>query len=221
VFVDGLDLGNPVYNNYREDIATNFPGYNNSDGAVGYFYLDTTAYENGVHTIVWGVTDDDGNADGIGSRFFTVFNAAASASSTGNPTGSSIFHGNLDAGRFSSFREDFSSPVVERMGRSLSLSINPLADFYVEKGGFVVTMEEVELLKIHLFPAHDQNRCQGYLKVGQELRPLPIGSTLDRNKGIFYWSPGPGFLGEYEFLFIHRNTRSKKIIKVNIKPKSF
>ncbi|NIO79428.1 MAG: hypothetical protein GTN53_02575, partial [Candidatus Aminicenantes bacterium] len=74
VWVDGVSVGNPVYNQYRQDIADLFPGYNNSNGAVGYFYLDTTQYENGVHTIQWTAADDAGNTDGIGSRYFTIQN---------------------------------------------------------------------------------------------------------------------------------------------------
>jgi hypothetical protein len=42
----------------------------------------------------------------------------------------------------------------------------------------------------------------GYLVVGNELKPLPIGSTLDSERGIFYWQPGPGFLGSYDFVFV-------------------
>jgi hypothetical protein len=74
VTVDGQYLGHPVYNNYRSDIATGFPGYNNTSGAVGYFYLDTTTLSNGMHNIGWLVTDNDGRANGIGSRFIWVLN---------------------------------------------------------------------------------------------------------------------------------------------------
>ncbi|MDQ1355552.1 MAG: hypothetical protein QG657_5862 [Acidobacteriota bacterium] len=74
VFVDGHDLGKPVYNNYRSDIEQLFPGCANSSGAVGYFNLDTTKYENGVHTIAWTVKDNAGNEAGIGSRFFVIKN---------------------------------------------------------------------------------------------------------------------------------------------------
>jgi len=80
VWVDGVNLGHPVYNIYRKDIAALFPGYANSNGAVGYFYLDTTAYENGVHTIQWTVTDSAGNTDGIGSRYFTIQNTGTGSS---------------------------------------------------------------------------------------------------------------------------------------------
>ncbi|MCP4220477.1 MAG: hypothetical protein GY765_37965, partial [bacterium] len=89
VYVDGVALGNPVYNQYRDDIATLFPGYNNSNGAAGHFYLDTTAYTNGVHTISWSVKDDAGNSDGIGSRYFTINNSgnnrSISRQSASNP----------------------------------------------------------------------------------------------------------------------------------------
>jgi ELWxxDGT repeat protein len=74
VYVDGVPLGHPAYGQHREDIATAFPGYANSDGAVGYWDLDTTALANGIHTIAWSVTDDQGRVDGIGSRYFWVQN---------------------------------------------------------------------------------------------------------------------------------------------------
>lgn len=51
--VDGQMLGHPVYNNYRSDIATGLPSYANSNGAIGYFYRDTTQFSNGVHTMGW------------------------------------------------------------------------------------------------------------------------------------------------------------------------
>jgi hypothetical protein len=74
VYVDNVLLGSPVYNNFRSDVATLFPNYANTNGAVGYFVLDTTLLANGVHTIAWGVRDDAGKAQGIGSRYFTVDN---------------------------------------------------------------------------------------------------------------------------------------------------
>ena len=39
------------------------------------------------------------------------------------------------------------------------------------------------------------------LRIGDELRDLPIGSTFDVEGGIFYWQPGPAFLGEYMLEF--------------------
>ena len=63
-----------AYNNFRADIAALFPGLQNSNGAVGYFTIDTTQYANGLHTIAWVVRDQAGNAAGIGSRHFTIQN---------------------------------------------------------------------------------------------------------------------------------------------------
>jgi hypothetical protein len=74
VFIDNLPVEHPVYNNYRADIATLFPGLQNSEGAVGYYYIDTTTLTNGLHTIAWVATDSAGHATGLGSRYFTVQN---------------------------------------------------------------------------------------------------------------------------------------------------
>src|SRR5260370_14828229 len=73
VVIDGQVVGHPTYNQFRSDIAALFPGYLNSGGAVGFFYIDTTKLANGVHTISWNVFDNAGHGDGIGSRYFNVF----------------------------------------------------------------------------------------------------------------------------------------------------
>jgi hypothetical protein len=74
VLVDGAAVGHPVYNNFRADIATLFPGLPNSSGPVGYFMLDTTTLTNGIHAITWVVHDSMGATQGIGSRYFWVAN---------------------------------------------------------------------------------------------------------------------------------------------------
>ena len=61
-----------------------------------------------------------------------------------------------------------------------------------------------------------------YLLVGDELRPLPIGSTLDPATGVFAWQPGPGFLGEYTFVFVREKAgghREKTFVRVTIASK--
>jgi hypothetical protein len=78
VFVDGIAMGHPAYNNFRSDIAALFPGLANSNGAVGLFYLDTTKLSNGLHTISWVVTDSGNASEGIGSRYFVVQNGGGS-----------------------------------------------------------------------------------------------------------------------------------------------
>jgi len=62
----------------------------------------------------------------------------------------------------------------------------------------------------------------GYMVVGGEPRSLPIGSTLDAEKGTFSWIPGPGFLGTYELVFSREDAAGFTIripIQVTIRPK--
>jgi IgA Peptidase M64 len=74
VYIDGAMVGHPSYNHFRPDIAALFPGYANSNGAVGVYQFDSTSLTNGLHTISWVVRDDAGAVQGIGSRFFAVQN---------------------------------------------------------------------------------------------------------------------------------------------------
>jgi Bacterial Ig domain len=76
VYIDGVFRGHPVYNNNRADLASLFPGLRNSNGAVGYFVIDTTTLSNGLHTINWVIRDDIGQVSGVGSRFFRVQNGS-------------------------------------------------------------------------------------------------------------------------------------------------
>lgn len=65
-------------------------------------------------------------------------------------------------------------------------------------------------------------KFEGYIKTSSKLYPLPIGSTLDGEKGIFYWQPGTGFVGDYKLVFIgSEKSRGiwKKIIDVKVTPK--
>ncbi len=77
VVIDGVVVGHPVYNQLRNDIASLFPGYANSMGAVGFFHINTTTLANGVHAISWNVFDNQARGEGLGSRYFNVFNSGA------------------------------------------------------------------------------------------------------------------------------------------------
>lgn len=74
VILDGVVVGHPTYGLFRSDVAAQFPGYANSQSAVGYFTIDTRTLTNGLHSIAWVVRDSLGRAQGIGSRYFTVQN---------------------------------------------------------------------------------------------------------------------------------------------------
>lgn len=170
VMVDGVALGHPTYNQYRTDIATLFPGLANSNGAVGFFYIDATTLANGMHTISWVASDSAGHTDGLGSRYFAVLNSGTVAAPAEPVNG-------------------FAHPMTAR-----SIDIQELDRIRLEVGA-----------------------SDGFLVVNAERRPLPVGSTL--RDGVFYWQPGPGFLGEYQLLF-ERPGEQPTWIKVAVRPLS-
>ena len=84
-----------------------------------------------------------------------------------------------------------------------------------------VEIKELERAEINLSTDVEEISAR-YLVVGDQLRELPIGSTLDKENGIFYWQPGPGFIGEYHFIFTGKDDQDqfiKKNIIINIKSK--
>ncbi len=220
VYVDGVNLGNPQYNIYRADIADLFPNYTNSSGAAGNFKLDTTAYENGVHTIQWTATDDAGNTDGIGSRYFTISNYYPGTQGKQSQTGD-IQPGFIDIHHLSQLPEDNSTLI--RVKQGFKADIPPQEVLRDENGMNRTVSKELERIEIHLSDQPSNNiSYSGYMKVGHHLMALPVGSTLDAERGIFYWQPGPGFLGRYHLVFVETSangTVMKKNIIVEIVPK--
>jgi hypothetical protein len=211
VYVDGVNLGHPTYNIYREDVAVLFPGYANSNGAHAYFNFDTTAYTNGVHTIYWTATDDAGNTDGIGSRFFTIQNpdGASEAKSKINRFSGGIPMPPLpgfEINRLANLPLNNSQPLrVIKGDRSLKVQQN----LYQDKNGSIrVEISQGERIEINL-----GKPMAGYLLVGNDYRPLPLGSTLDLEKGMFCWLPAPGYYGTYRLVFALAGPDSRMIRK--------
>ncbi len=203
VLVDGVPVGTASYNNFRSDIATLFPGLNNTNGAVGFRVLDTTALANGTHTISWVVTDDGGSTEGIGSRFFTVSNGAGSLTSRAlAPT----------AERGTSVPRPEAGAILGRRGWDLEA---PLRAFDPDASGrVVVRSEEVSRVELHLGPGYDA----GYLKTHDGLQALPIGSHLDPSTGVFTWAPGVGFVGPYDFEFVSDDDATRDV-RIVLQPK--
>jgi len=284
VYVNSVKLGNlstppNVYNQFRPDVSGLFPGLNNSDGPVGAFYLNTTTYANGVHTVFWIARDDAGASDGIGSRYFTVLNTGASpvadteishrekrsdvaiTQELGHcePLGVAITH--LDS--ILNLPVTF-DPLLVKTG--FSLKAEPELVIPDNYGVFRVEIPEVNRLEISLDAAPPENMKTdsagvewhnppsppfrkggeetsyvGYLVVGDELRSLPIGSTLAPEVHIppsdepsltqryvhpsswtFSWMPGPGFLGDYDFVFVGKDAAGsmmKTRVRIRILPK--
>jgi len=213
VWVDGVSLGHPAYNENRPDVAALFPTYNNSAGAGGHFLLNTTNYPNGVHTIAWTVSDNGGNADGIGSRYFTIQNTGnqgagkkgrAEARKSGRAEKDESCRGEPACSPVS----DRYSPVRVKKGFNAGIEANEM--YPDEEGVTHIEIRELERVEILFSP--------GVVNIST----LPIGSTLDVGRGIFYWQPGPGFIGDYEFIFLSRERNGETVktsIAVKINPK--
>ncbi len=173
VVIDGQVVGHPTYGQFRQDIASLFPGYANSSTAVGFFHINTTTLANGVHTISWNVFDNGGRGDGIGSRYFNVFNAGGGVAAL----------------------ED--SPVATPEMATVRRGIHPAREVEPllpdDSGRYIVSMEELGRIELNI------GATRGYLIVNGERHRLPLGSSL--KDGVFHWQAGVGYLGQYELSF--------------------
>ena len=194
VVIDGVVQGHPAYNQNRSDIATSFPGLCNSNGGVGFFYIDTTQLTNGVHTISWVAYDNQGRGDGIGSRYFTVTNSGGSTASLAE----SLLESNPMQG------------IMLRKGYDLKHPAQRLKPN--DQGMYVIEMEELDRIELQA------GATSGQLLIGGESHPLPAGSTL--RDGVFYWQAGPGFLGDYD-LVLQRPNAKPVHLRVLIRQKNY
>lgn len=207
VYVDGTARGNPTYNNNRSDIAGMFPGYANSNGAIGFLPLNTTTLANGTHTISWVVTDNLGNTEGIGSRFFTVQNGTSALTSAGTVDSSAMaLKSTGDAlgqtvEAVSEVPADLSLVEVKKVE---SDDRTPELVFPEWSGEIRLRTRETEQVELRLASQFDDSKAtyEGYIVVDGRMRPLPVGSSLDTKTGVFTWQPGPGFLGRYQLVFL-------------------
>jgi hypothetical protein len=204
VVVDGVKIGKPTYNIYRDDIATLFPTYANSNGAVGYFFLDTTLYSDGIHTVQWTAKDNNGNTDGIGSRYFTVQNSGNDArqSSAKNvgfvPKNSRVLRPGI--------KQLFSTaPAIAETVRVRTGYDDQDAEqlFKTGKKGSI-SLEIRELERVVISPGNGDNTTgwTAFQVVGKQARELPLGSTFNPRTGTLYWAPAHGFIGEYLIRFV-------------------
>jgi hypothetical protein len=206
VAIDGVFLPGTPSMSDRTDISSGFPQFNTTGAGRGLF-IDTTQYSDGPHTIGWLVTDSGGKADGVGSRFFTVANGTSALTVAGAaPSASEIETLPLDA-----------SALRMRRGWDGDSDLQFLeAD---TAGRMVVAGEELDRIEVRLDEFGDA-LWSGYLRVGRELRALPIGSHLDA-RGTFTWQPGVGFVGTYDLVFVRTapgGTASRRDVWIVLHP---
>ena len=227
VVLDGMSIGTVTYDQCRlgptntppvgtcqDDIATLFPGFTNiinGSGAIGSFDIDTTTLTNGLHTIAWGVVDDQDRNDGIGSRFFTVSNGSTLVA---DPTASLV---GMTAESLMAAAETLDSRyVVDNgvLGRSGFNFSAPLETIEADDAG-VRHVRITELGRLEL--QFNDHVTAGYLRANGTLRSLPPGSYLNADARQFMWAPGAGYIGTYELVFLHGHAQIA--VNVTIEPK--
>jgi hypothetical protein len=220
VFVDGLVAGSPSGWNQRADLNAAFPGYPGLSTALGVFGLNTFQYANGLHTIVWVVTDNGGVTDGIGSRFFNIFNTGGSLTEAAmRPVGPDLGRAVGDIAGTAA-----SEPVLMRAGFSLTAPTRSIASG--GDGRRHVRASERDRVEIRLGSsgrAATGESYDGYLLVDGRLRELPSGSSFDPDRGAFYWQPGLGYIGDYDFLFVRTRAdgaRERIPVRVTLQPQA-
>jgi hypothetical protein len=215
VFVDGEELGEASYGFYRADIASLFPGYNDSNGAGFCIDFNTIGYRNGMHTVYARATDDCTHSSDFGHRYFNIWNIGSI-----NSISQISSHPHHSMSEIAGIPIKHSEPV--KIEKGYGKDFHPLLIPPDEKGQVFLEIKELERIKVQLNAASETGAYIGYQIVGNHLVRLPIGSTLDREKGIFYWQAGAGFIDLYQFVFIHERSgreRSKKFITVKIVPR--
>jgi hypothetical protein len=217
VYIDGKYVGQPTYNIYRYDIAALFPGYANSNGAMAVFDFDTTVYSIGSHTIQWTVRDNAGNTEGIGSRFFTTLKSFGYQERQSSPnqalSGQAIFTPPATGIQFemlSKLPVNLSNGIRIKTG----YGTEPAERFLPNNDGYIKTgIQQDQRLVLQMQPGEIIKA--GYMKVGDNFRALPVGSSLDAEAGTFYWQTGLGYFGSFDLVFLVEDP-SGRITRRNI-----
>ncbi len=219
VWVDGVAVGSPGGWNQRADLTASFPGYPGISTALGVYGLNTLAYANGLHTIVLGRQGQRRRNGGIGSRFFSIFNTGASLTEAAmRPTGPDLGRRLSDVAlRTGAPLSD--APILMRTGFSLTRPAAPVRSGLDGRRHVIAT--ERDRVEIRLAQGRARDEYEGYLLVGGHLRELPKGSSFDPDRGNFYWQPGLGFMGDYDFVFVRTGAdgaRERIPVRVTLQP---
>lgn len=187
VSIDGGFSGRPVYGFPRADIDSLFPGYANTGKAVGYFYINTTALSDGIHSIAWSVRDSGGALQGIGSRVFYVNNTGA-PQSFNRKAPASVKSKPAQPGK-----------LLVRQGPDFD---SPLRSAEVREGRVWIESDPGERLELHLGEAL------------AEEQKLPICASVDADAGVFFWQPPIMALGDFP---VELRTKRGEAIRVLVR----
>jgi hypothetical protein len=188
--------------------SSNPTRYRNLDagrGAIGSYVLDTRTLSNGLHTIAWAVMDSAGRTEGIGSRFFTVANAATDmvpADALAKVGGVMPSPAAADADGTVARAPEGRDGVWGRTGfdpRVPWIEMTPDSD-----GRRTVRLDEMGRLELWL-GASIESAFVVAPGTKAALRALPTGSAVDGPQ--FTWAPGPGHVGTYQLAFMRGGER--------------
>ncbi|NIM15359.1 MAG: hypothetical protein GTO45_25565 [Candidatus Aminicenantes bacterium] len=213
VFVDSVNLGEAALTPGGTPAPPcPIPDYRSFD-----YDLNTVGYSNGLHTLYCKATDSDGKSNDFGHRYFSIHNIGSinsisqmAASTPAYRPISDIEKVPVDSVKLFIVKGDSRKNVMPR-------GIRP-----DRTGHIYIQIEEMERIEVQLNAAPGTSKYTGYHVIGNYLMPLPVGSTLDKERGIFYWLPGPGFMGSYQMVFIEEKPNkemTKKFVNVKIVPK--
>jgi len=208
VVIDGVIGAAPGGWVSRPDLTALFPvaQFSGVVSALAVLALDTTTLANGLHTISWLVTDNQGAATGVGSRYFTVSNGsglvlsplsafARSASADRRSLGGGWSVEKITGRRGFDLDAPDREYTADADGR-ITIQSEELDRIELQLGGVEGSREGVEGARRRV-----EGTLAGYLRVAGGLAPLPIGSHLDPATGTFTWQPGVAFVGTYDLVF--------------------
>jgi hypothetical protein len=171
-------------------------------GPIAAYWLDTTALSNGVHTIVWGVSDTAGRSEGIGSRYFTVLNGSADAAVASRGVPAMAADAALrDAPAYARGDAHALDTLTPATGRVWGRTSFDLYAQYSEVAADDAGVRHVQICALGRLELWLGAVERGYLVANGTLRDLPPGSHLDIETGVFTWSPGLGYFGTYRLAF--------------------
>jgi PKD repeat protein len=192
VWVDGERVGNPVYNQYREDIAALFPEYLNAQGAGGFFSLSPKQFSSGPHTLIWSAADDAGESDAIDCKYIQIDNPDAP------------YHPPTYLEMKNLYEQDTDGSLtleVEELRKGYALELDP--DIQEDEPGRIAfEIEEMEPVEIR-FKTNRKGSIDFFGWGENEWKILPVGTSLKHDEGIFRWIPAPGFHGNFVFHFAY------------------
>ncbi len=176
----------------RPDVQAYFPDYPTSFGCGFFYYINTTLLQNTTYNLSCSITDTDGVEATIDSRYVKVRNIGSIKRAGELPSPHPIHH----------------KPIsMNRAGITADNLKNALKETIIVKQMERIEMDLARKFKFGGGDSTVGSALTGYLKRGNMLYPLPVGSTLHKGSGKFYWSTGPAHVGSYTLVFLGKVQR--------------